>query len=69
MSVEYKKNGSGKCPVMHGSMTEQSKPTHWWPKNLNLDIKVIKDGIKILRLILILIKDEKPLLFFSQNLP
>ncbi len=38
MSVEYKKNGSGKCPVMHGSMTEQSTPTHWWPKNLNLDI-------------------------------
>ncbi len=38
MSVEYKKNGSNKCPVMHGSMTEQSTPTHWWPKNLNLDI-------------------------------
>ncbi len=38
MSVEYKKNGAGKCPVMHGSMTEQSTPTHWWPKNLNLDI-------------------------------
>ena len=38
MSVEHKKNGNGKCPVMHGSMTEQSKPTHWWPKNLNLDI-------------------------------
>ncbi len=38
MSVEYKKNGSGKCPVMHGSMTEQTTPTHWWPKNLNLDI-------------------------------
>ena len=38
MSVEFKKNGSGKCPVMHGSMTEQSTPTHWWPKNLNLDI-------------------------------
>ena len=38
MSVEFKKNGNGKCPVMHGSMTEQSTPTHWWPKNLNLDI-------------------------------
>ena len=38
MSVEYKKNGSGKCPVMHGSMTAQTTPTHWWPKNLNLDI-------------------------------
>ena len=22
MSVEFKKNGNGKCPVMHGSMTE-----------------------------------------------
>ena len=38
MSVEFKKNGNGKCPVMHGSMTAQSTPTHWWPKNLNLDI-------------------------------
>ena len=38
MSVEFKKNGNGKCPVMHGSMTESSIPTHWWPKNLNLDI-------------------------------
>ncbi len=38
MSVEFKKNGNGKCPVMHGSMTEQTTPTHWWPKNLNLDI-------------------------------
>ncbi len=38
MSSEIRKNGSGKCPVMHGSMTEQSTPTHWWPKNLNLDI-------------------------------
>ncbi len=38
MSVDFKKNGSGKCPVMHGSMTEQSTPVHWWPKNLNLDI-------------------------------
>ena len=23
---------------MHGSMTAQTTPTHWWPKNLNLDI-------------------------------
>jgi len=38
MSVEFKKNGNGKCPVMHGSMTESSTPAHWWPKNLNLDI-------------------------------
>ena len=38
MSVEFKKNGNGKCPVMHGSMTTQTTPTHWWPKNLNLDI-------------------------------
>ena len=28
-------------------------------------LNTIKDGIKILKLILILIKDEKPLLFFS----
>ena len=38
MSSEINKNGSGKCPVMHGSMTAQTTPTHWWPKNLNLDI-------------------------------
>jgi len=38
MSVEFKKNRNGKCPVMHGSMTTQTTPTHWWPKNLNLDI-------------------------------
>ncbi len=38
MSVEFKKNGNGKCPVMHGSMTTETTPTHWWPKNLNLDI-------------------------------
>ena len=39
MSVEHKKNGSGKCPVMHGGMTKTSQsPTEWWPKNLNLDI-------------------------------
>ncbi len=38
MSVEFKKNSNGKCPVMHGSMTSQTTPTHWWPKNLNLDI-------------------------------
>ena len=30
---------SGKCPVMHGALTQNSTPnTHWWPKNLNLDI-------------------------------
>ncbi len=30
---------AGKCPVMHGSNTSaDSKPMHWWPKALNLDI-------------------------------
>lgn len=29
----------GKCPVMHGAMTESGNTvTDWWPKNLNLDI-------------------------------
>ncbi len=29
----------GKCPFMHGGSTESGKSnTHWWPKNLNLDI-------------------------------
>ncbi|WP_440669577.1 catalase/peroxidase HPI [Candidatus Pelagibacter sp. HIMB1483] len=40
MSSEISKNGSGKCPVMHGGMTKtnQSPTSEWWPKNLNLDI-------------------------------
>ena len=40
MSVEYKKNGSGKCPVAHGAMSKNSQSTteEWWPKNLKLDI-------------------------------
>ena len=30
---------TGKCPVMHGSNTSsETKPLHWWPKALNLDI-------------------------------
>lgn len=30
---------SGKCPFMHGSATNNnSSPTGWWPKSLNLDI-------------------------------
>ncbi|MFC6197540.1 catalase/peroxidase HPI [Ponticaulis profundi] len=30
---------SGKCPVMHGGMTNtQDSVTSWWPKTLNLDI-------------------------------
>ena len=40
MSVEFKKNGSGKCPVAHGAMSKNSQSTteEWWPKNLKLDI-------------------------------
>ena len=40
MSTEYKKsNGNGKCPVIHGALTESGDtPTAWWPNNLNLDI-------------------------------
>lgn len=30
---------AGKCPVMHGGMTQSSMSnTDWWPKSLNLDI-------------------------------
>ena len=30
---------SGKCPVMHGSLTSgHDSVTSWWPKTLNLDI-------------------------------
>ncbi len=33
------KHTAGKCPVMHGSMTETGTTnTDWWPKTLNLDI-------------------------------
>ena len=39
MSSEILKNGSGKCPVLHGSMTQSDQsPTAWRPKSLNLDI-------------------------------
>ena len=32
-------NPTGKCPVMHGGMTESGESvTSWWPKSLNLDI-------------------------------
>ncbi len=35
--MEVKTNG--KCPVMHGSITESGySVTEWWPKSLNLDI-------------------------------
>ncbi|WP_323772365.1 catalase/peroxidase HPI [Antarctobacter sp.] len=31
--------GAGKCPVMHGAITETGTTvTDWWPKTLNLDI-------------------------------
>lgn len=33
------KQPAGKCPVMHGAMTESGKSvTDWWPESLNLDI-------------------------------
>ncbi|MCC0032974.1 MAG: catalase/peroxidase HPI [Brucellaceae bacterium] len=33
------KIAEGKCPVMHGAMTETGTTnTHWWPKGLNIDI-------------------------------
>ena len=40
MSVEYKKNGNGKCPVMHGGVTKagESKYCRLWPNSINLDI-------------------------------
>jgi len=32
-------NGAGKCPVMHGAITEtKGSVVSWWPKSLNLDI-------------------------------
>ncbi|MGR3699614.1 MAG: catalase-peroxidase, partial [Roseovarius sp.] len=32
-------NNIGKCPVMHGSVTETGTTViDWWPKSLNLDI-------------------------------
>jgi catalase-peroxidase len=32
-------SAAGKCPVMHGGNTSmESKPLHWWPKSLNLEI-------------------------------
>jgi catalase-peroxidase len=37
--MNHSQNGNGKCPVMHGAVTESgSSVTQWWPKSLNLDI-------------------------------
>ena len=40
MSVEFKKNGNGKCPVMHGGVTKagESNTARLWPNSINLDI-------------------------------
>ena len=40
MSVEFKKNGNGKCPVMHGGITKagESNAARLWPNSINLDI-------------------------------
>ena len=40
MSVEFKKNGNGKCPVMHGGITKAGESTtaRLWPNRINLDI-------------------------------
>ena len=40
MSVEYKKNSNGKCPVMHGGITKagESNTSRLWPNSINLDI-------------------------------
>ena len=40
MSVEFKKNGNGKCPVMHGGVTKsgESNTSRLWPNSINLDI-------------------------------
>ena len=40
MSVEFKKDGNGKCPVMHGGVTKagESNTARLWPNSINLDI-------------------------------
>ena len=40
MSVDFKKNGNGKCPVMHGGVTKagESNTSRLWPNSINLDI-------------------------------
>ena len=40
MSVEFKKDGNGKCPVMHGGITKagESNTARLWPNSINLDI-------------------------------
>ena len=40
MSVEYKKDNNGKCPVMHGGVTKsgESNTSRLWPNSINLDI-------------------------------
>jgi Catalase (peroxidase I) len=40
MTAELKKNGNGKCPVMHGGVTKagESNTSRQWPNSINLDI-------------------------------
>ena len=40
MSVDYKKDSNGKCPVMHGGVTKvgESNTARLWPNSINLDI-------------------------------
>ena len=40
MSVDYKKDSNGKCPVMHGGVTKsgESNTSRLWPNSINLDI-------------------------------
>ena len=40
MSVDYKKDSNGKCPVMHGGSNEsrESNTSRLWPNSINIDI-------------------------------
>ncbi|WP_162063908.1 catalase/peroxidase HPI [Vibrio taketomensis] len=43
--TQQKANATGKCPVMHGSLTTNDRfEKDWWPKSLNLDILHQHDG-------------------------
>ena len=52
MSVEYKKDNNGKCPVMHGGVTKsgESNTARLWPNSINLDILHQHDTLSLIHI-------------------
>ena len=59
MSVEYKKDSNGKCPVMHGGVTKagESNTSRLWPNSINLDI-LHQHDVKLIHFLDLIIKKK-----------